>query len=36
MPKLIDPKDPLSQTPLGKELSNPTVPATSPKSPGRG
>jgi hypothetical protein len=32
MPKLIDPKDPLSKTPLGKELSNPTVPPTSPKS----
>jgi hypothetical protein len=32
MPKLIDPKDPLSKTPLGKELSNPTVPPTSPES----
>jgi len=32
MPKLIDPKDPLSKTALGKELSNPTVPPTSPKS----
>jgi hypothetical protein len=32
MPKLIDPKDPLSKMALGKELSNPTVPATSPKS----
>jgi hypothetical protein len=32
MPKLIDPKSPLSKTALGKELSNPTVPPTSPKS----
>jgi hypothetical protein len=32
MPKLIDPNDPLSKTALGKELSNPTVPPTSPKS----
>ncbi len=32
MPKLVDPSDPLNKTALGKELSNPTVPATSPKS----
>ena len=32
MPRLIDPKDPLSKTALGKELANPTVPTTSPKS----
>ena len=32
MPQLIDPKNPLSKTALGKELSNPTVPPTSPES----
>jgi hypothetical protein len=32
MPKLIDPKNPLSKTALGKELSHPTVPPTSPDS----
>ena len=32
MPRLIDPKDPLSKTPFGKELQKPTVPASDPKS----
>jgi len=32
MPQLIDPKSPLSKTALGKELTKPTVPPSSPKS----
>ncbi len=32
MPQLIDQNDPLSKTALGKELTNPTVPPTSPES----
>lgn len=32
MPRLIDKNDPLSKSALGKELQNPTVPITDPKS----
>jgi hypothetical protein len=32
MPRLIDPKDPLSKSALGKELQHPTVPNSSPKA----
>jgi hypothetical protein len=32
MPRLIDPKDPLSKSALGKELQHPTVKQNNPKS----
>jgi len=34
MPRLINPKDPLTKTALAKELAHPTVPPSDPKSAG--